>query len=228
MSDTTAKTTIHHLFILDESGSMSSVRQKTIDAFNELMSHNTNLISENPDQEHRLTFITFNGRGVKTVCFNEPLSEKRLLDYSKYNPTNNTPLLDAMGCSILRLKHEIWGKPLQHVLVTIFTDGMENASKEFSYKEITLLVNKLKTKGWTFTYLGTEHEIHEATDSLNLSRGSSAYFHKESMHDAVSLMHNSRIIHASRIKQNLFSNEDLMEVAEKKMREDIERKKKNK
>ncbi|HET8962815.1 MAG TPA: vWA domain-containing protein [Chitinophagales bacterium] len=219
MTDTTAKTTIHHLFILDESGSMSSVRQKTIDAFNELMSHNTNLISEYPDQEHRLSFITFNGRGVKTVCFNEPLNEKQLLDYSKYNPDDNTPLWDAMGSSILRLKQEVWGKPFQHVLVTIFTDGMENASKEFSNKEIKLLVDELKTKGWAFTYLGTEHDIHQAADSINFSRGASANFEKACMEDAVFMMHSSRTEHASRVRNRIDANEGLMEVAEKALNE---------
>ncbi|MBK6729796.1 MAG: VWA domain-containing protein [Bacteroidetes bacterium] len=219
MTDTTAKTTIHHLFILDESGSMSSVRQQTIDAFNELMSHNTNLISENPDQEHRLSFITFNGCGVKTVCFNELLNEKRLLDYSKYNPDDNTPLWDAMGSSILRLKQEIWGKPLQHVLVTIFTDGMENASKEFSNKEIKLLVEDLKTKGWAFTYLGTEHDVHKAADSINFNKGARVSFNKECMEDAVFMMHSSRKEHASRVRQKIELNEGLMEVAEKALNE---------
>lgn len=224
MSETTTKTTIHHLFILDESGSMSSVRQQTINAFNELMSHNTNLISENPDQEHRLSFITFNGRGIKTVCFNEPLDEKRLLDFSKYNPDDNTPLWDAMGSSILRLKQEIWGKPLQHVLVTILTDGMENASKEFSNKEIKLLVEDLKSKGWAFTYLGTEHDVHKAADALNFNRGARVSFNKECMEDAVFMMHRSRSEHAARVRNKLDVNENLMIVAEKALNE----KKKNK
>jgi hypothetical protein len=54
------------------------------------------------------------------------------------------------------------------VLVTIFTDGEENASKEFSGKAIKKLVEDLKEKNWTFTYIGTDHDVEKMAETLSI------------------------------------------------------------
>lgn len=217
MSDTNAKPTIHHLFILDESGSMSSIRQQTISAFNELMSHNTNLLAANPDQEHRLSFVTFNGKGIRTVCFNAPLTSDQLLNEANYNPSDNTPLYDAIGSSILKVKQEAWGKPDYNVLVTIFTDGMENDSKEFTGKEIKLMVEELKTKGWAFTYLGTDHDIDAAADAMAFHKGARKQWDKTDLHETVELLQVTRNAFAHRVHYKTDLNADLLLDAEKEL-----------
>lgn len=219
MKHSTTKTTIHHLMILDESGSMSSIRTQTIAAFNELMSHNKNLIADNPDQDHFLSFFTFNGRGIRTVCFAQPLSEIVLLNEENYKPDDNTPLYDAMGSAILKMKHEIFEKPDTHVLVTIFTDGMENASREFSGKEIKKMVEEFKAQGWAFTYLGTDHDIHAAADSIAFGKGARIYWEKNNVSEAVNLMQHARYAHSMRVREDANEYEDLLTEAEKRMKE---------
>ncbi|MFY7957134.1 MAG: hypothetical protein ACOVNT_03405, partial [Flavobacterium macrobrachii] len=80
-----------------------------------------------------------------------------------------TPLFDAMGLSILKLKHYLKDKDNYSVLVTILTDGEENASKEFSLIEIKKIIEELKTENWTFTYIGTDHDIDKTANDISIS-----------------------------------------------------------
>jgi hypothetical protein len=61
------------------------------------------------------------------------------------------------------------GQTDYNVLVTILTDGEENASKEFSGKDIKKLVEELKQNRWTFTYIGTDHDVEKIADSLSIN-----------------------------------------------------------
>ena len=61
-------------------------------------------------------------------------------------------------------------------MVTILTDGEENASKEFSLIAIKRLIEELKSENWTFTYIGTEHDVD--TTSLDLNINNSICFEK--------------------------------------------------
>ena len=55
------------------------------------------------------------------------------------------------------------------VLVTIITDGMENASQEYSGKAVKELVSRQREKGWTFAYIGANQDAVEVARDLNIS-----------------------------------------------------------
>jgi hypothetical protein len=55
------------------------------------------------------------------------------------------------------------------VLVTIFTDGEENDSKEYSGKLIKKMVEERKAQKWTFTYIGTDHDVEKFALSLSIT-----------------------------------------------------------
>jgi hypothetical protein len=60
--------------------------------------------------------------------------------------------------------------------VTIITDGMENASKEYDGMAIKRLVSDLKEKGWVFVYIGTNQDVDAVADSMGIrSRRSFEY-----------------------------------------------------
>ena len=80
-----------------------------------------------------------------------------------YLPTNNTPLYDAMGDSITNLQRYIDEK--DNALVTIITDGYENASMEWNHQRVFHLVEDLKKKNWLFTYIGANQ------DALAVAKG---------------------------------------------------------
>ncbi len=150
---------IFNLIILDESGSMQSIKQATISGFNEVVQTVKGMELQFPEQEHFISLVTFNGLGIKTLLFNEPVSRLELIDGEKYQPDSMTPLFDAMGSSMLRLRKVTDSLTAYNVLVTILTDGQENASREFSGEAIKKMIDELSMKNWTFTYIGANHDV---------------------------------------------------------------------
>jgi hypothetical protein len=74
-----------------------------------------------------------------------------------------------MGFSINKLKNSLQEQIEYNVLVTIMTDGEENASKEFSGNAIKKVVEELKENRWTFTYIGTDHDVEKIASSLSIN-----------------------------------------------------------
>jgi len=220
MTPDTTKPLVHHLIILDESGSMSSVREQTIRAFNELMAKNDSLVAEYPDQEHRLTFVTFNTAGIRTVCFDIPLNEPIRLSPETYVPDHSTPLWDAMGSSVLKVKHHIYGHPDHKVLVTVITDGMENASREFSGKEIKMMIEGLREKNWVFTYLGADHDVDSVADGIGIHSGNRLNWDKNRPQHSWESIHQMRTHFATRLRGKEKLEEDLMKKALEEMESD--------
>jgi len=168
---------VHNLIILDESGSMASIKSHVIDGFNETLRNIKRLESENPDQEHFVSFMTFEQHRFTYLHFAQPSSQLQELDHSNYHPGGCTPLYDAIGMSCNRLKAHVASNEDHDVIVTILTDGMENASREYSQMQTRALIEELKAGKWAFTYIGTEHDITRVTDSLAID--SALYFSKD-------------------------------------------------
>lgn len=160
---------VHNLIILDESGSMSSIKNTIIQGFNELVQTIQGIEKQFPEQEHFVSFVSFNSLGQKLLHFIDPASTLKQIDDKSYNPDAMTPLFDAMGFSINKLKESLQGQTDYNVLVTILTDGEENNSKEFSGSDIKKLVEGLKQNRWTFTYIGTDHDVEKIALSLSIN-----------------------------------------------------------
>lgn len=162
------KVIVHNLIILDESGSMSSVFHPTINGFNSFIKNLKSTAAEFPDQEHKVSFVTFNTSGTKYIAENVDPSFVKELNTNDYSPDGGTPLLDAIGVTAKRLRQKTeYFKDIK-VLVSIFTDGFENASTKFSGQDIRKLVAFLEEHGWTFTYIGTDHDVTKASQHLNI------------------------------------------------------------
>ncbi|MGV1011325.1 MAG: hypothetical protein ACOYBS_02665 [Flavobacterium sp.] len=159
---------VHNLIILDESGSMSSIKSVIINGFNELVQSVKGIENQFPDQEHLISMVSFNDINNKILHFVDPINKLNVINDSTYNPDSMTPLFDAMGFSISKLKHYLETKENYSVLVTILTDGEENASKEYTIFAIKNLVEELKNQNWTFTYIGTDHDVEKMAARMNI------------------------------------------------------------
>ena len=160
---------IFNLIILDESGSMQSIKSSIITGFNEVVQTVKGVALQFPEQEHLISFVTFNGLGTKTHLKNELVSKLALLDEDKYHPDASTPLFDAMGETINALRRVTDLENNCNVLVTILTDGEENASKEYNGQGIKKLIEELKLKNWTFTYIGADHDVEKFAMSISIT-----------------------------------------------------------
>lgn len=160
---------VHNLIILDESGSMECIKTTIIQGFNEIVQTIKGIEKQFPEQEHFVSFVSFNGLEIKTLHFLDSANKLEEINAKSYIPDASTPLLDAMGYSIIKLKHALADVTDYNVLVTVLTDGEENASSEFSGQDIKGLVDELKLKNWTFTYIGTGHDIEKMAYSISIN-----------------------------------------------------------
>ena len=155
------KQKVHNLIILDESGSMESIKPTIINGFNELVQSIKGIQKQFPEQEHYISIISFNGYGNKIMHFMDDVSKLNTIDSSNYRPYSMTPLYDAMGFGFTKLKTELESQTDYNVLVTILTDGEENASKEYTGTVIKNMIEELSEGNWTFTYIGTDHDVEK-------------------------------------------------------------------
>ena len=160
---------IYHLIILDESGSMASIEREAIDGLNETLGGIRAAQKDNPEQNHFVSIVSFEGngmKGVKTIRDRVPIENIENIRQEEYHPGACTPLYDAMGYNISRLDRII--TPRDGALVTIITDGMENSSEIYSREAISTLVGRQREKGWTFAYIGANQDAVEVARELNI------------------------------------------------------------
>lgn len=157
---------VFNLIILDESGSMSSIEKQAVSGLNETFQTIRNAQKEHKEQQHFISFVTFNSAKIKTVMNRQAVSSDKKLKWTDYNPDDCTPLFDAMGQSLNELKGHVGEEDV--VLVTIITDGYENASREYSGRDIKNLVAQLKEKGWVFAYIGTNQDVDAVADDMGI------------------------------------------------------------
>ncbi|HLP73891.1 MAG TPA: vWA domain-containing protein [Bacteroidales bacterium] len=199
---------VHNLIILDESGSMGSIKKTTIQGFNELVQTIKGIEKEYPEQEHFISLVTFNGLGQKTLHFMDPASSLQQIDEASYQPDASTPLFDTMGNSLTKLRKALDGKKDYNVLVTILTDGEENASKEYSGEAIKKLVEELKQKNWTFTYIGTDHDVEKIAMSISITNTMTFQKSDMGMKNMFLLEKEARMRYSKNIREKKDTNED--------------------
>ncbi len=165
-NDKLMKTRIFNLIIIDESGSMQSIKTAAIDSVNETIQTIRSAQKKHEDQEHFVSLVTFND-DVKTIYECVPVDEVKELTAETYQPACCTALYDAMGISLNVLRKKVAED--DKVLVTVVTDGYENASKEYSGKAIKALVDELKAKGWVFAYIGANQDVEAVAATISIT-----------------------------------------------------------
>lgn len=156
-------TKIFNLIIIDESGSMECIKHLAINSVNETIQTIRDAQKRNENQEHFVSIVSFNNN-VKTICDCVAVDKVQELTEKSYQPDCCTALYDAMGVSLNALQKRITDE--DEVLVTVVTDGCENASREYTGKAIKALVEKLKEKGWVFAYIGANHDVEAAAGAI--------------------------------------------------------------
>ncbi len=118
-----------------------------------------------------MSLVTFND-DVKTIYECVPVNEVKELTAETYRPDccsalHCTALYYAMGMSLNALRKKVAEE--DKVLVTVVTDGYENASKEYSGKAIKALVDELKAKGWGFAYIGANQDVKAMAATISIT-----------------------------------------------------------
>lgn len=166
------KTTVFNLIILDESGSMSNLKNQTISGCNETINVAKSQAIKNADVFHSLMSVyAFQDGGPvpsRYIMKNETAQEARHISNNDYEPWGSTPLLDAVGSTLTELKTVAATHEDATGVITIITDGMENSSTHYSWKDVSNLISQFKEKGWTVNLIGANIDVDEMGQRMNI------------------------------------------------------------
>ena len=142
------------VFILDRSGSMGGLESDTIGGFNGMIAR-----QKKEGEKINVTTVLFDDE-VEIVHDRFPIEIIEPLTDKEYFVRGCTALLDAVGQAINKIDNVQKHLPEDHkagkVLFVITTDGLENSSEEFTYKDIKRMIEVKKECGWEFLFLFPE------------------------------------------------------------------------
>lgn len=168
--NTPAKTQVYNLVILDKSGSMEIIRKGAVNGYNETLGTiKAAQLKHLGTQEHFVSLAAFCGCGIDMIYDKTPIADAEKLTLKQYNPCCCTPLYDAIGKTIHQLKEDIKDVEDAAVLVTIITDGEENASKEWSGAAVKALIDHCKEDGWMFSFIGAGEDVIRIATRISIS-----------------------------------------------------------
>ena len=159
-------------FLLDRSGSMQSIADDVIGGYN-------GFISDRAEDREPMTMtaVQFDSQEPFEVIDDGcDIRKVNNLTRSTYWPRGATPLYDAIGMLIRRADERIAdraaaGLPAEDQLVLIFTDGLENASRNFNRREIFDLIKDRSERDWTFVFMGANQDSYIEGHKVGLTDG---------------------------------------------------------
>ena len=166
------------VFILDKSGSMAGLEADTIGGFNAMLKKQQKAEGEAFvttalfDHRFELLHDRINIRGIS------PLTDK------EYEVGGTTALLDAIGFTIQKMvnvqKRTLEDERAEKVLFVITTDGMENASREFTTDKIKKMIRHQKEKfGWEFIFLGANIDAISTAAQFGIEEDFAVEYHAD-------------------------------------------------
>jgi uncharacterized protein YegL len=152
--------------VLDRSGSMQSIKNDTVGGFDAFLSEQRRLPGRCTvslvqfDNEYEEVYT---GRDITNVAGLTLV------------PRGSTAMLDAIGRAVNATGARLAALPEDQrpatVIVGIMTDGLENASREFTYPTVKALIEQQEqVYGWTFMYMGANQDAIEVGASLGVAR----------------------------------------------------------
>lgn len=141
------------VFILDRSGSMSGLESDTIGGFNSMIAK-----QKKEEGEAYISTVLFDDT-CEVLYDRVPVNKVEPMNDNQYYVRGCTALLDAIGGAIHHIgnvhKYAREEDRPEKTLFIITTDGMENASRQYSYEKVKEMVERQKEKyGWEFLFLG--------------------------------------------------------------------------
>lgn len=166
------------IFILDRSGSMGGYEEATLNGYNEMLQKQQALPGT-----ARLTTVLFSD-DMQVLYERIPLADVQPLTENEYVTGGCTALLDAMGSTILRIHQGQQDTPTEgrakHIIVVIITDGYENASVEYSFKQIHDLITRQKEQyGWEFIFMGANMDAVKEARNFGIQADRAVTYHQD-------------------------------------------------
>jgi Mg-chelatase subunit ChlD len=153
------------VFLIDRSGSMYGSEEDTIGGFNSFIEK-----EKSKGLSTKVTTILFDDE-YEVLYKRKSIEDVKNLTRDEYYVRGTTALLDAIGKTITTLNTEIDNK----VLFVIMTDGMENASVEFSKSQIK---NMIENHTWEFIFIGANIDSYSEAGRIGIKKSRTANYCK--------------------------------------------------
>ena len=160
--------------VLDRSGSMQGSEDVTIKALNTYLKE----LKKEKGLNASMTLSTFDSMSIDIPISRVSVKTFDSFSHELLRPRGGTPLFDAIGLAIHDLENVDESTDENKVLV-IVTDGFENASKEYTFENISKKIEEKEEAGWLVIYLGADHDAFKQSNSLNFNRERSMKYSKE-------------------------------------------------
>lgn len=166
------------VFILDRSGSMAGLEDDTIGGFNALIAK-----QKREEGDAFVSTILFDNLS-ETIHDRVRVQEVLPLTPKEYYVRGCTALLDAVGQAIQHIqtihKYARAEDVPERTLFVIATDGMENASHNYTTEQIKAMIEEKKEKnGWEFLFLGANIDAVETAGRIGIRPEMAANYHSD-------------------------------------------------
>lgn len=155
------------VFIIDRSGSMAGLESDTIGGFNStLKAHQT------AEGEAFVSTVLFDHES-RVLHDRIPVTDVAPMTEADYQVRGCTALLDTIGGAINHIAKIHKYLPEDHVpahtIFVITTDGLENASHQYTYEQIKKLISQKEELGWDFLFLGANIDAAAEASRIGIS-----------------------------------------------------------
>jgi uncharacterized protein YegL len=163
------------VFILDRSGSMRGLEADTIGGFNgmiEKQKKETGEVLVSAVLFDDATEVLYDRRDIREIT---PMTDR------EYYVRGCTALLDAVGGAITHIKGIRKSLPKserpEKTIFIITTDGMENASRRYSYNKVKAMIENRRAKNWEFIFLGANIDAVAEAGRLGIQASRAVNYH---------------------------------------------------
>ena len=166
------------VFILDRSGSMAGLEADTIGGYNSMLAKQKAL-----EGEALVSTVLFDHAST-VICDRMPLSKVSEMTEEEYFVRGCTALLDAVGGAIHHIgnvhKYAREEDRPEKTVIVITTDGMENASKTYTYGRVQEMIKRQTEKyGWEFLFLGANIDAKAEAGRLGIDEKRAVKYHSD-------------------------------------------------
>ncbi len=159
---------IYNIVILDRSASMSPLREEAVQGYNGILEVVRTAQEQNAIEQQNYITLSFFNDSVTNVFDCDTVQSIPDLLLDDYRPQGNTALWDAIGISLESLKVRLDSLENATAVVTIISDGLENASKHYSIYDVTDRIDALKGQGVMFVFMGTNQDVAQTAASMHI------------------------------------------------------------
>ena len=168
------------VFILDRSGSMAGLEGDTIGGFNAMLQK-----QRGEPGEAIISTVLFDNE-TEVIHDRLPLDKVPALTEQEYYVRGCTALLDAVGGAIHHIgnvhKYAREEDRPEKTLFVITTDGMENASRRYTYDKVKAMIERQReTYGWEFLFLGANIDATREAARFGIRADCAADYHADSI-----------------------------------------------